>query len=163
MDGFWFADEAIQAPSVTNRFFTSWHWLWAFRTEVFGSRPIRAVPLSWIVRPGGLSSTNGVMSFAPVASHELGMRRLHIPEPAYVDPVGTVPVDRAIFHARDGSVRPAAHRVVHEIATEGAPRVGEPGGEATRLAVEQDARRLECRSAQEYDARAELDRKSTRL
>src|SRR5437870_13674269 len=57
MDGFWFADEAIQAPSVTNRFFTSWHWLWAFSTDVFGSRPIRAVPISWIVRPGGLSST----------------------------------------------------------------------------------------------------------
>src|SRR5439155_15021744 len=61
MEGFWFADEAMQAPSVTNRFFTSWHWLWAFRTEVFGSRPIRAVPISWIVRPGGLSSTSGVM------------------------------------------------------------------------------------------------------
>src|SRR5256886_11485170 len=68
MDGFWFADEAIQAPSVTNRFFTSWHWLWAFSTDVFGSRPIRAVPISWIVRPGGLSSTNDVTSLAPAAS-----------------------------------------------------------------------------------------------
>src|SRR3989449_3806015 len=68
MDGFWFADEAIQAPSVTNRFFTWWHWLWAFSTDVFGSRPIRAVPISWIVRPGGLSSTNDVTSLAPAAS-----------------------------------------------------------------------------------------------
>src|SRR2546422_7043545 len=68
MDGFWFADEAIQAPSVTNRFFTSWHWLWAFSTDFFGSRPIRAVPISWIVRPGGLSSTNDVTSLAPAAS-----------------------------------------------------------------------------------------------
>src|SRR5882724_10046716 len=68
MDGFWFADEAMQAPSVTNRFFTSWHWLWAFSTDVFGSRPIRAVPISWIVRPGGLSSTNDDTSFAPAAA-----------------------------------------------------------------------------------------------
>src|SRR5438046_4009916 len=68
MDGFWFADEAVQAPSVTNRFFASWHWLWAFSTDVFGSRPIRAVPISWIVRPGGLSSTNDVTSLAPAAS-----------------------------------------------------------------------------------------------
>src|SRR5258708_32112024 len=68
MDGFWFADEAMQAPSVTNRFFTSWHWLWAFSTDVFGSRPIRAVPISWIVGPGGLSSTDDDTSFAPAAS-----------------------------------------------------------------------------------------------
>src|SRR5947208_16173065 len=68
MDGFWFADEAIQAPSVTKRFFTSWHWLWAFSTDVFGSRPVRAVPIAWIVRPGGLSFTNDVASLAPAAS-----------------------------------------------------------------------------------------------
>src|SRR5438132_1063011 len=58
MEGFWQADDAMQAPSVTNRFFTSWHWLCAFSTVVFGSRPIRAVPISWIVRPGGVSSTS---------------------------------------------------------------------------------------------------------
>ena len=58
----------MHAPSVTNRFFTSWHWLWAFKTDVLGSRPMRAVPISWIVRPGGLSSTNGLTSLAPAAS-----------------------------------------------------------------------------------------------
>src|SRR5437870_2981648 len=68
MDGFWHAVDAMQAPSVTNTFFTSWHWLWAFKTDVFGSRPMRAVPISWIVRPGGLSSTNVWMSRAPAAS-----------------------------------------------------------------------------------------------
>ena len=36
----------LHAPSVTNRFETSCAWLNPFRTEVFGSRPIRAVPIS---------------------------------------------------------------------------------------------------------------------
>ena len=58
----------MHAPSVTNTFFTSWHWLCAFNTDVFGSRPIRAVPISWMVKPGGFSSTNGAMSRAPAAS-----------------------------------------------------------------------------------------------
>ena len=34
------------APSVTNTFFTSCTWLYAFSTLVFGSFPIRAVPHS---------------------------------------------------------------------------------------------------------------------
>ncbi len=45
-EGFWHADEAIAAPSVTNRFGTSWDWQYPFNTDVRGSRPIRAVPIS---------------------------------------------------------------------------------------------------------------------
>src|SRR5213080_2786213 len=253
MDGFWHAVDAMQAPSVTHRFFTSWHWLWPFSTDVFGSRPIRAVPISWIVRPGGLSSTNGVMSFAPrgvehlrrgdrhvvqqfalvvtpgtvnpqrgnppsvdrdgveldvvggprealakpverkaprslrvqgalelhaeprlagrptpagapaaplkpVASQELGMRRLHIAEPGDVDPVGPVSVDRAVFYARDHAPRAPAHRMIHQVLAQLAARVGEPGREARGLRVQEDAGGLERRSAQEDDACAELER-----
>src|SRR5437773_2498123 len=170
MDGFWFADEAIQAPSVTNRFFTSWHWLWAFSTDVFGSRPIRAVPISWIVRPGGLSSTNDVTSLAPaassmsaapleaVASQELRMRRLHIAEPGDVNPVGAIPVGRAVFHAGDHAPRAAAHGVVHQVLAQLAARVSEPGREAGGLRVQEDARGFEGRRTQEDDARAELER-----
>ena len=48
--GFWQrADEAL--PSTTKRFFTScdcWNW---FRTDFFGSLPMRAVPSSWIDQP----------------------------------------------------------------------------------------------------------------
>ena len=36
----------MHAPSVTNRLGTSCAWLWALSTDVFGSRPIRAVPIS---------------------------------------------------------------------------------------------------------------------
>jgi len=52
-DGFWHADEVIAAPSITNRFGTSHAWLCAFSTDVAGSRPMRAVPISWMVRPCG--------------------------------------------------------------------------------------------------------------
>src|SRR3989442_2751713 len=154
----------MQAPSVTNRFFTSWHWLWAFKTDVFGSRPMRAVPISWMVRPGGVSSTNGWMSTASaaplksVAAQEVRAQRLHVAEPGDVDAVGTVAVDGGVFHARDGAVRPAAHRVVHQVPAQLAARVGETGGEARPLGVEQDARRFECRGTQKHDARAELER-----
>ena len=43
-------------------------WFQPLRTDVFGSRPMRAVPISWIVLPGGLFSTNGLMSCAPAAA-----------------------------------------------------------------------------------------------
>src|SRR4030095_10359931 len=45
-DGFWQADEVMQAPSVTNTFSASQTWLCLFNTEVLGSNPIRAVPIS---------------------------------------------------------------------------------------------------------------------
>src|SRR5216117_1630968 len=67
MDGFTHDDEAMQAPSVTNRLRASHTWLLPFSTDVLGSRPMRAVPISWIVSPGALSWTNGRMSVAPAA------------------------------------------------------------------------------------------------
>src|SRR5690606_25962967 len=50
-DGFTHEPEVIHAPSVTNTFNASQTWLWPLSTEVFGSRPIRAVPISWIPWP----------------------------------------------------------------------------------------------------------------
>ncbi len=67
-DGFWHAGEVMAAPSITNRFATSHAWLCAFSTNVAGSRPMRAVPISWIVRPGGVISSSMVMSRPPPAS-----------------------------------------------------------------------------------------------
>jgi len=45
-DGFWHAADAMHAPSVTNTLGASHTWLCELRTDVFGSRPIRAVPIS---------------------------------------------------------------------------------------------------------------------
>jgi hypothetical protein len=42
----------MHAPSVTNTLGASHIWLYAFSTLVFGSRPMRAVPISWIPAPG---------------------------------------------------------------------------------------------------------------
>src|SRR6478672_11729802 len=52
--GLWFADDTKLAPSVTNTFFTSCIWLYLFSTELFGSLPMRAVPSSWMMRPGAV-------------------------------------------------------------------------------------------------------------
>ena len=45
-EGFWQAEDTIAAPSVTNTFRASHTWLCPFNTDVFGSLPIRAVPIS---------------------------------------------------------------------------------------------------------------------
>jgi hypothetical protein len=45
-DGFTHDAEVMQAPSVTKTLGASHTWLWAFKTDVLGSRPIRAVPIS---------------------------------------------------------------------------------------------------------------------
>src|ERR1051326_6545507 len=94
----------MPAPSVTNRFFTSWHWLWAFNTDVLGSRPMRAVPISWIVRPGGLSSTNGVTSLSPAPNQLRGDRSREggrVGRPHTADPL---PVERQRAQAAKGHV-----------------------------------------------------------
>ena len=44
--GFFSGLLAKQAPSVTNRFFTSWAWQNPFRAESRGSAPILTVPTS---------------------------------------------------------------------------------------------------------------------
>src|SRR5437773_10962986 len=67
MDGFTHEDDAMQAPSVRNRLRASHASLLPFKTDVLGSRPMRAVPISWIVRPGTLPCTYGRMSVAPAA------------------------------------------------------------------------------------------------
>src|SRR5436190_19209502 len=67
MEGFTHEDDAMHAPSVTNRLGTSHAWLLALSTDVLGSRPMRAVPISWMVRPGALSETKGWISVAPAA------------------------------------------------------------------------------------------------
>ena len=53
IEGFWHADDAMHAPSVTKTFFASHTWFHLLSTDVFGSFPIRAVPISWMVSPGG--------------------------------------------------------------------------------------------------------------
>ena len=45
-DGLTHEEEVMQAPSVQKRFFTSCAWLCSLSTEVLGSRPMRAVPIS---------------------------------------------------------------------------------------------------------------------
>src|SRR5205809_7864026 len=67
MEGFTHEDDAMHAPSVTNRLGTSHAWLLALSTDVLGSRPMRAEPISWMVRPGALSETKGWISVAPAA------------------------------------------------------------------------------------------------
>ena len=51
-DGLTHAAEVMHAPSVTNTFGASHTWLWPLSTDVFGSRPMRAVPISWMPMPG---------------------------------------------------------------------------------------------------------------
>src|SRR3954469_15157919 len=41
------------APSTTKRFLTSWLWFHLLSTLFFGSSPIRQVPSSWSLWPGG--------------------------------------------------------------------------------------------------------------
>src|SRR5215471_19127059 len=67
-DGFTHDAEVMHAPSVMKRFGMSCTWLCAFRTEVFGSRPMRAVPISWMPSPGGVISEKTPISFAPEAA-----------------------------------------------------------------------------------------------
>ena len=38
-------------PSQTNTFLASCAWQCAFRTDVFGSLPIRVAPASWMITP----------------------------------------------------------------------------------------------------------------
>ena len=45
-DGFTHADDTMPEPSVTKTFGASHTWLCEFSTDVFGSRPMRAVPIS---------------------------------------------------------------------------------------------------------------------
>ena len=59
-EGFTHAEEAIAPPSVMKRFLTSCDWLRALSTEVLGSRPMRAVPISWMAKPGGSLSSIGL-------------------------------------------------------------------------------------------------------
>src|SRR4029453_10024598 len=58
----------MQAPSVTKTFGTVWTWFHPFRIDVFGSRPIRAVPISWMHRPGALPLSNVVTLRGPRAA-----------------------------------------------------------------------------------------------
>src|SRR5450432_4295635 len=68
-DGFWQADEVMHAPSVTYTFFESQTWLKPFRTEVFGSLPIRAVPISWMALPGAVGYSPAFTFLRPAASN----------------------------------------------------------------------------------------------
>jgi hypothetical protein len=50
--GFWQLLETNAAPPVTNRFLTSWVSPNLLSTEILGSLPMRAVPISWMSKPG---------------------------------------------------------------------------------------------------------------
>src|SRR2546422_222420 len=92
-----------------------------------------------------------------VAAQEVGVRGRDVAEARDVDPVGAATVDGPVFHARDRAARPAAHAVVHQVLAQLAARVGEPGGEARRHRIEEEARRFDRGRAQEDDARVELE------
>src|SRR6185503_17799763 len=69
--GFWVALDVNPAPSMTNRFFTSWLcWNW-FRTDFFGDVPIRATPSSWMPRPGARSWTVKERTSLPPAASSI--------------------------------------------------------------------------------------------
>ena len=51
-DGFTQAADTMHEPSVTKTFGASHTWLCELSTDVFGSRPMRAVPISWMPMPG---------------------------------------------------------------------------------------------------------------
>src|SRR6266702_2521698 len=56
------------APSTTNRFLWSWLWHHLFNTLRFGSSPMRQVPTSWILYPGGLGTMFFDRTSNPAAS-----------------------------------------------------------------------------------------------
>src|SRR5438093_7338165 len=68
MEGFTQDELAMHAPSVTNRLGTSCAWLWALSTDVLGSLPMRAVPISCTLNPGGPSWSYVSMFLQPAAS-----------------------------------------------------------------------------------------------
>src|SRR5215203_5409719 len=91
MEGFTHDALAITEPSVTNRFGTSCAWQNPLTAEVFGSRPMRAVPISWMPRPA--PACGGAL--IPVAAHEvvpLRRRVAQVAEARDVDPVRPVPL-----------------------------------------------------------------------
>jgi hypothetical protein len=67
-DGFTHEAEVMQLPSVTKTFGASHTWLWALSTDVFGSRPMRAVPISWMPMPGKYWLSYVRTFFTPVCS-----------------------------------------------------------------------------------------------
>ena len=54
-------------PSTTNRFRMSCVWPNELVTDVFGSSPIRAVPISWMDQPSVRTLRRTTMSVAPAA------------------------------------------------------------------------------------------------
>src|SRR3954451_603105 len=99
-DGLTHDADTMHEPSVTNTFGASHTWLCAFNTDVFGSRPMRAVPISWMPMPGkywlsyvrtfftpvcsSMSPMSAIMSlrmrasFSPVAQSILSTGRPHL-------------------------------------------------------------------------------------
>jgi hypothetical protein len=57
----------MHEPSVMNKLRTSCAWLRPFSTEVAGSCPMRAVPISWTEWPGGWVSPSGATFSNPAA------------------------------------------------------------------------------------------------
>jgi hypothetical protein len=75
------AEETKLLPSTTNRFGSSCDWLNLFRTLFLGSFPIRQVPISWIIEPGGLkgadtSETTSSMVVVNTTPHSGGTQTL---------------------------------------------------------------------------------------
>src|SRR5581483_3402327 len=68
MDGFTQDEDTMHEPSVTNRLATSCAWFHELSTDALGSFPMRAVPISWIAKPGALSSIKVWISSAPAAA-----------------------------------------------------------------------------------------------
>ncbi len=85
-----------------------------------------------------------------VAAKEVFVFGFDVAETRDVDAVGAVAEVDPVGRGVDLPVRPAAHDVVHHVLPQLSARVREPR-------VEQDARRLERRGAQEDDAALELE------
>src|SRR2546425_1129906 len=133
-----------QAPSVTNTFFTSCTWLYAFTTLVFASLPMRA-ELTSESRCG-----KGVpINFLPSTAREIvAAQKVFVPiwtNCVYV--LGNDVTARAphrLAHRRPegchGTAALLERRVVHQIVAQNALRISDAVRKSRRTRVEQDAR-----------------------
>src|SRR5690242_6601248 len=91
-----------------------------------------------------------------IATYEVGVLRLHVPESSDVDPIRSIAVRRPIERARHLSMRASEERMVHEIPADLIAVVCHPVRESIRLRIQQQARRLDRRCAEKDHASLEF-------
>src|SRR4029077_6074737 len=84
-----------------------------------------------------------------VTRHELRMLVRAVEKARHIDAIRPVPRGVALFHAGERAFGAGAERMIHEVAPELTARVCKSGRKTRGFRVEQDARTLESRGAQE--------------